>query len=145
VATCPNFINDRTGRDAILFFHRPISGSTYQLFLFPKCDQSNEHFKDSLTLSGQLTEGVSFSFVSDDKQFQNILRTSNKVDLVTSVSTGWNFKHIYYSFIKVDILSDMREVKPHTKEIQMPLILKSGAEISLKYHFIPYFKLKVFK
>lgn len=105
---CPDFVKEKTGRDAVLFFHRPISGSTYQLVLFPVCDQSREQLMDSLVLSGQLSEGVSFVVVSDDKQFQDILRRSSKVDLVTSDSTGWNFKHIYYSFVKVDILSDIQ-------------------------------------
>lgn len=140
---CPDFEKEKTEREAVLFFHRPISGSTYQLFLFPVCDIAKNGIKDSLVLNEQVPAGVSFSVASDDKQFQDILRTAKNIELVGHDSLALNYRNIYYSYIRVNILSDLQELKKNKELSQKKLTLTSGTEISLKYYFIPFFELEV--
>ncbi|MFT3677212.1 MAG: hypothetical protein QM781_15050 [Chitinophagaceae bacterium] len=142
-AACPDFVKERTEREAVLFFHRPISGSTYQLFLFPVYDIAKDGIQDSLVLNKQVTAGVSFSVASDDKQFSDILRTAKNIELVDHDSLAPNYRNIYYSYIRVNILSDLQELKKDKELSQKKLTLMSGTEISLKYYFIPFFELEV--
>lgn len=124
-----------------IFFHKPISGSTYQIFLFPLCNEGLEDKLEELTSFHRLRKGISFNITSDDPQFKAIYNNAKKISLKGRDHMGENFKSIYYCFAKVEVSyadGGTKKTSEETKELK----LESGSVI-LNFHFISQAKLKI--
>lgn len=137
---CNEIINDSFKGNAIIFFHKPISGSTYQFFLFPQCNADLNNKLDDVSAWGHLPEGVSFDITSDDQRFKTIFNNAKKINLKDRDQLAENLRFIYYCFAKVEFSSANDGFK--NKEELKKLTLDSDTVI-LKYHFISRVAFKI--
>lgn len=137
---CNDFIKGSFNGRAAIFFHKPISGSTYQVFLLPLCNTGRDNKSDSLSLDS-LGTGISFNITSDNVQFKTLYKNAKKISLKGRDQMAENFRSIYYCFAKVEVLFDYNDTKK-TIEESKELILESGRLI-LKFHFVSYVSFKI--
>lgn len=126
--------NKFTG-SAVIFFHKPVSGSTYQFFLFPVCDIKGEEELEIFLKQHQLADGISFNITSDDERFKTVYTTSRKIELKSRDQLAENFRSIYYSFRHVEIGDIESIVKVNIQKSEKKLVFRSGNEVIIKYCF----------
>lgn len=137
---CNEFIEQSFKGKAAIFFHKPISGSTYQIFLIPLCNGDFDSKLEESSLWKNLGKGISFNLTSDDSQFKTLHKNAQKVNLKGRDAMAENFRSIYYYFANVEVLCDNNGTKP--MEESKKLILESGS-VMLKFHFISKIKFKI--
>jgi hypothetical protein len=137
---CNELIEESFNGKAAIFFHKPISGSTYQIFLFPLCNVGFDNKLEEPSYWTNLRKGISFNLTSDDPQFKTLYNNSRIKNLKGRDQMAENFRSIYYCFAKVEVLCDQDGTK--SVEESKKLILESSSVI-LKFHFISYVNFKI--
>jgi hypothetical protein len=137
---CNEFIEQSFKGKAAIFFNKPISGSTYQIYLIPLCKAVFDSKQEESSQWENLGKGISFDLTSDDPQFKYLYKNAQKERLKGREHMGENFKSIYYYSTNVEVWCDNNDTK--TKEESEKLIFESGSVI-LKYHFISNVKFKI--
>jgi hypothetical protein len=137
---CNEFIEKLFKGKAAIFFHKPISGSTYQIFLIPLCNAGFDSKSEEPSRWANLGKGISFNLTSDDPQFKTLYKNAQKESLKDRDQMAENFRSIYYCFAKVEVLCDNNGTK--TVEESKKLILESGS-VMLTFHFISNVKFKI--
>lgn len=132
---CPGFLDEKTGRDAILFFHKPISGSTYEMLLFPVCNSSDTNQSKDVFFP-KLGDGISFNVTSDDERYKRVFKEARNIHLNNRDSLAWNLQNIYYKYVNVNILSDVFSPTSEYRTAEKKLIMDSGEVLLLKYQFL---------
>ena len=80
-----------TGQTVILY-HQPISGSTYELFLFPVCGLE---LREPGRIWDSRGPGISLNLTSDDPMFRLLAEAAVKLPLKVNENLAENFKSIY--------------------------------------------------
>lgn len=138
--SCEEPIQQLFEGNAAIFFHQPISGSTYQIFLFPLCDANFNTKLKKPSPWASLGKGISFTLSSDDPQFKILYKNAQKISLKGRGQMAENFRFIYYYFANVEVLCDNDDIIP--AEESKKLILKSES-VMLKFYFKPKVKFKI--
>lgn len=139
-SVCNEFIEQSFKGKAAIFFHKPISGSTYQIFLIPLCNAGFDSKLEELSHWANLGKGISFNLTSDDPQFKTLYKNAQKANLKGREQMAENFRSIYYYFTSVEVLCDKNDTK--TVEESKKLILESGS-VMLTFHFVSNVKFKI--
>ncbi len=142
--SCEGFINGEFRGNAIILFHKPISGSTYQVFLIPVCNLDTLTSLSELSSTNKIASGISFSITSDDERFRFIKDKSQSFFLKGRDHLGENFRHIYYSLVETKIVLS-EDVMGFDNKEEMKIILESGNEMEFKYNYVSSLRLKKFE
>lgn len=112
---CDKSIDESFNGQAAIFFHKPISGSTYQIFLFPTCSTNFDSKLGESSPWDSLGKGISFSITSDNPQFKTLYNNAKILDLKGRDRMAKNFRTIYYCFTKAEVLFDKSSLKKQSK------------------------------
>ena len=109
-----NFCNDSidtvfSGR-VVSFYHKPISGSIYQVYLFPTCDNCN--VTDASGSWGHLGTGLLFTLSSDDPNFQIIRKAGFRKLLKVQMPSADYLKSIYITNLFVSLSYQKKDTLP---------------------------------
>ena len=138
---CNDIIETSYKGEAAIFFHRPVSGSTYQIFLFPLCNAGSDKSKLKEPPDwSSLGKGISFDLTSDNPQFRILYNNAKKANLKGRDQLAANFSSIYYFFANVDVVCNQDGAKG--VEESKKLIFESDS-VTLKYHFLSYVNFKL--
>lgn len=137
---CNEIIDGSFEGKAAVFFHKPVSGSTYQIFLLPFCNADyNSKLKEPFSRDN-LGIGISFNLTSDSPQFKSLYSNTEKLNLKGRDRLAENLRFIYYCLAKVEI-SYSRDNSKISEEAKK-LMLDSN-EVVLKFHFVSSVDFKI--
>lgn len=137
---CKSIEAGKFSGNAIVFFHRPISGSTYELLFFPICNDISSTSEIKTNISKiKMRKGVSIVLPSDDVFFKTIDSNSFKLRLIESKDVNSIFWSINASFIYVKF-SNAENTTPLSinnpnRGIEKILTFENGSKVSLIYYF----------
>jgi hypothetical protein len=133
---------------AMLFFHRPGSGSTYEILLFPICGKNVSSDIATWPKDFEIKPGVSLNLVSDDSLFKKILNHSRLWSLAKREQLDKSLQSIYVATADIEvngIENVTRTITGSNKDtIKAELYFSNGKDISLSYVYISQMSLRNF-
>ena len=139
VKKCDEFAGMEFKGEVVIFFHKPISGSTYQIFLFPFCNNVRDKESEVGFSWPKVGTGISFNITSDNPQFQTLNKNVQKIDLKDREHLAQNFRAIYYCLAKIEIFYS--DLVSNIKVESMVLTFDKSRKV-LRYRFVSFGNLK---
>lgn len=143
---CVGIKEGRYKGKAMLFFHRPVSGSTYEILLFPICGKNVSSDSATWPKDFEIKPGISLNLVSDDSLFKKILNNSRLWSLAKREQLDKSLQSIYVATADIEvngIENVTRTITGSNKDtIKAELYFNNGKNISLSYVYVSQVSIK---
>jgi hypothetical protein len=138
--SCTGIVNGKFSGYALAFYHKPVSGGNYEMFIIPVCDE------DSAMLSGDLQanisrinllSGFSYTVNINEGRFIEVFKKSKKFELTNNQSLAPQFREIFVCPLYVEFSGIQNDTESITgsikKSLKKKLALENGKELTLDY------------
>jgi hypothetical protein len=141
---CNSISNGHYKGLAVIFYHKPVSGSTYEMLLFPVCgDAPGSNVKgitgEDISKEFKFQKGVSFNIASDDSLFFSVLHTSHNLSLNGKEKFTKSLQSIFFNVVYIEFSNaennTSQTTSNKTSEVNKKLNLGAGREVELTYYF----------
>ena len=119
---------------AMIFFHQPVSGATYELFIFPLCAEKYPMDIEDKSSVFTFGKGVTFVCTSDNAVFRSISTGAHRLTLLGRDSLAKQLQSVNYRIVNVKFHE--KESKSDTDgnpQHHRYFSLVNGTKISLSY------------
>ena len=136
---CGGVKNGQYGGYAIVFYHKPDSGSMAEISIIPTCG-------DTLNLKGDIEssikelkifEGVSYAVGIRDSSFIKVLERSQKINLLNNQTLASELRVVYAcpDYIEFNGAENITESTTGSKQnsIHKKLVFENGQQVTLEY------------
>jgi hypothetical protein len=129
-----------------IFFHKPISGSSYEFIFIPVCQRD---FKGAFVIdSANLSTGVSFVVTTDMSITKEVVRGARRFTIDGYSNLAEQFREVYICPVYLNIEGITNDTKAttnqHNVNVRKEMII-GNQKISITYFYTNFPKIKAFK
>jgi hypothetical protein len=135
--TCVGIKDGKYSGYGVVFYHKPVTGSSYELIMVPTCNDSIDLI--GRVKAGKLTNmlGVSIDMNSRNPLFDEVYRNSAKFRFLNNDSLAPEFRLIYVCAVNIQFDNADNDTKlvTHLSSdiLTEKIVFEDSSEISLKY------------
>lgn len=136
--TCIGIDEGKYSGYGLIFYHKPVTGSSYEQIIVPTCNDSSALI-EKIKNSGKLVKviGVSIGMNSKNTLFEGINKNSEKLRLLNNDRLAPEFRVVYVCpvYIQFENAENDTKLVTHLSSdiLSENMVLQDGSEILLKY------------